>query len=271
MFESKTDDRVLAAATEVFAEVGYRAATLREICRRGRANIAAVNYHFRDKEQLYAAVLRQAVAAAGEGLAQFAPPANDPPAEKLRHFIARFLHNLLGADRPADLLRLWAHEMLEPTPALDMAIEAAVRPVNGILGPIVAELLGPAADAAVVRDCTASVLSQCASYQNYSVAVQRIDHVDVHDPATIDHLAEHVFRFSLGGIRAWAGGGLAGDRVSRLDEEQPSEFSLSSDEKRGLAPFVRSTQRAVPAKGACSLFSEANSRLEREEPKGERP
>jgi AcrR family transcriptional regulator len=47
-----TAQRLLAAATEVFAEVGYGAATLREICRRGRANIAGVNYHFRDKEQL---------------------------------------------------------------------------------------------------------------------------------------------------------------------------------------------------------------------------
>ena len=53
----ETNGRLLAAATEVFADVGYRAATLREICRRGNANIAAVNYHFRDKEQLYMAVL----------------------------------------------------------------------------------------------------------------------------------------------------------------------------------------------------------------------
>ena len=79
--------RLLAAATEVFAEVGYRAATLREICRRGQANIAAVNYHFRDKEHLYAAVVRQAVAAAGEGLARIDPNPADPPEEKLRHFI----------------------------------------------------------------------------------------------------------------------------------------------------------------------------------------
>ena len=69
----ETNDRLVAAATEVFADVGYRAATLREICRRGNANIAAVNYHFRDKEQLYRVVLEQAVLAAGEGLMHITP------------------------------------------------------------------------------------------------------------------------------------------------------------------------------------------------------
>ena len=69
----ETTQRLLAAATEVFAEVGYRAATLREICRRGQANLAAVNYHFRDKEHLYAAVVEAAVAAAGDGLARIVP------------------------------------------------------------------------------------------------------------------------------------------------------------------------------------------------------
>ncbi len=200
----ETNERLLAAATEVFAEVGYRAATLREICRRGRANIAAVNYHFRDKEHLYTAVVRRAVAAAGGGLAVIEPNPADPPEEKFRHFVHTLLQNMLGADRPVLLLQLVAHEMIEPTPALDLVVEEGARPVNDILFAIIAEMLGPTADPTLIRDCTSSVLSQCASYQHSWAMVQRLDHLDVHDPATIDHLAEHIFRFSLGGIRALA-------------------------------------------------------------------
>jgi AcrR family transcriptional regulator len=210
----ETYDRVLAAATEVFAEVGYRGATLREICRRGRANIAAVNYHFRDKEQLYAEVLNRAVGEADESFVQTVPNTLAPAEDRLRHFVYAFLRELLGADRHVQLLRLFTHEMIEPTPALAMALEKIARPLKGNLAAIIAELLGPAAaDAALVRDCAASVMSQCVSYQHSEACVRLLDGLDVHDPATIEHLADHVFRFSLAAIR-----GLAGQCQSSLEK-----------------------------------------------------
>ena len=54
----ETEKRLLEAAGEIFAHYGYRAATVRQICEKAGANLAAVNYHFGDKEGLYLAVLR---------------------------------------------------------------------------------------------------------------------------------------------------------------------------------------------------------------------
>jgi TetR/AcrR family transcriptional regulator, regulator of cefoperazone and chloramphenicol sensitivity len=203
--KGETNDRLLVAAAEVFAEVGYRAATLREICRRGEANIAAVNYHFRDKEQLYAVVLERAIAAAGPGLELLSPNETDSPEEQLRHLIRQFLHNLLGGKRPTLLLRLMSHEAVEPSTAMELVVEKAARPMKLILSRIIEKLIGPDADPVTVRDCGASVLAQCANYHHSEAIIRRLDELDVHDPATIDHLAEHVFRFSLAGIRAMAG------------------------------------------------------------------
>ncbi|MGH7929608.1 MAG: TetR family transcriptional regulator, partial [Candidatus Binatia bacterium] len=55
---SGTEQRLLEAAGEIFAEYGYRSATVRQICEKAKANIAAINYHFGDKDGLYLAVLR---------------------------------------------------------------------------------------------------------------------------------------------------------------------------------------------------------------------
>src|SRR5438034_680479 len=61
-----TRQRLLEAAGEVFAERGFRDATTQEICRRADANIAAVHYHFGDKEELYRTVIQYAEERAAE-------------------------------------------------------------------------------------------------------------------------------------------------------------------------------------------------------------
>ena len=45
--------RIVDAAGEMFAERGFEATTVRDICQAAEANIAAVNYYFGDKQRLY--------------------------------------------------------------------------------------------------------------------------------------------------------------------------------------------------------------------------
>ena len=49
----KTKERIIEAATRLFAERGLDGVTVREICRAAKVNGALVNYHFRSKEGLY--------------------------------------------------------------------------------------------------------------------------------------------------------------------------------------------------------------------------
>src|ERR1017187_4978540 len=81
---AETRRQLFEAAGAVFAEAGSRETTVREICRRAGANVAAVNYHFGDKETLYLEVLRYAPPKA---LEKYPPllnvPADAPPEKKL--------------------------------------------------------------------------------------------------------------------------------------------------------------------------------------------
>ena len=54
--------RLLEAAGEIFASEGFDGATVRSICARADANVAAVHYHFGDKESLYREVVDYAFA-----------------------------------------------------------------------------------------------------------------------------------------------------------------------------------------------------------------
>src|SRR4030042_1440789 len=76
---AKTPKSLLAAASEVFGEKGYRDATIAEICERAGANVAAVNYHFGDKETLYTEAWRHSFSESmkthppGGGVSEAAP------------------------------------------------------------------------------------------------------------------------------------------------------------------------------------------------------
>lgn len=198
----ETKLRLIRAALDVFAERGYRHATLREICRRAEANIAAVNYHFGDKEQLYSAMMDYAVAASEKRMPRAMDARSAPPEARLRQFVSDLMGGLLGAGRLDQVLKLMSKELVEPTPGLDRMVEKVVRPIDQMLARIVAELLDAAATPDLVRECTTSIMSQCVSYHHSEAVCERLFHLDLHDDATIEHLVDHIVKFSLGGIRA---------------------------------------------------------------------
>ncbi len=200
---SDTRRRLLEAAGEVFAEHGFRAATVQEICRRADANIAAVNYHFTDKEQLYRAVIRYAEEEGGGEEPHDLPPGTAAE-ERLRAHVEWFLYHLLDEGRPAWHGRIIAREMIEPTAALDELVEGHMRETLGRLSAIVRDLLGPGATEEQVRSCCFSIKGQCLFYHNCAPVIARLYRGATFGGAQVPALAEHITRFSLAGMRATA-------------------------------------------------------------------
>ena len=193
-----TEKRLLEAAGEIFAEHGYRAATVRQICEKARANIAAVNYHFGDKEGLYMAALRSVHRASAEKY-----PANlgvspaTPPQQKLRVYVRSLLLRIFDEGRPGWHTKIMMREMLEPTRALDLLVEEGARPLHQKLFSIVRELLGSAADDEVVRLSALSIVSQCVYYRRARPVITRLYPQQRYDSKEVERLTEHISQFSL--------------------------------------------------------------------------
>src|SRR3954447_22566535 len=94
-----TKVRLLEAAGEEFAEKGLELARVRAICERAGANLAAVNYHFGDKEHLYVEALREAHRC-GVDLEDPSPARDLSPSDRLRTFIHHFLGRVLSMNHP---------------------------------------------------------------------------------------------------------------------------------------------------------------------------
>jgi len=224
----ETRRQLLEAAGEVFAEVGFRNATVREICRRAGVNVAAVNYHFGDKEQLYAQVLHDSQQRAFEKY----PPLLDvaakaAPDKKLEAFVRSFLLRIFDKGSFAWFGKMMSREMVEPTVALNALVETRMRPMARLLGGIVGEILhknvkelkrlrvkGVKSMASStlqhlnrsrfdeeVRLCCFSIVSQCVFFHHCRTMISRLFPEQKLDASSVDQLAEHVTRFSLAAMK----------------------------------------------------------------------
>jgi AcrR family transcriptional regulator len=201
----ETRQRLLEAAGEVFAERGFRNTTIRVICRRAQANLAAVNYHFRDKEGLYAAVMKYAHAYALEKYPLAQRESEEmPAADRLHAFIRYLLLSIFEKGPPAWLGKIMAREMIEPTQALDDLVKSIIFPMAQKLGAIVRELLGRQVPDDLVHRCQISIIGQCLHYRNARPVIHRLFPEHQYLPEDIAAMADHITRFSLGALRGLA-------------------------------------------------------------------
>jgi TetR/AcrR family transcriptional regulator, regulator of cefoperazone and chloramphenicol sensitivity len=202
-----TRQRLFEAAGEVFAKRGFRSSTIREICQRARANLAAVNYHFGGKERLYAAVMEYAYDRAREKYPlAFGDGADIPPAQRLHAFVQHLMYSLFGEGVPSWLGQLMAREMIEPTAALDNLVTKTIGPMADKLAAIVGELLGAGMPEERVRFCQMSIIGQCLHYRNARPVIERLFPQQHYGPEDIEALVDHITRFSLIALKGLAHG-----------------------------------------------------------------
>ncbi len=198
-----TRQRLLDAAGQTFADKGFEGATVRDICRIAEANIAAVNYHFGDKERLYIEAVRQA-ACRPQGIPEFGWTAETPPEQKLEDFLRDMITMMIDDQGPPWHIELMMREMARPTSACGEVVRSFIGPMFGMLLGIVGELR-PDASPIDRRLIAFSIVGQCLLYR-YQRAVGRMLLTDDEHRAIwdVDRLTRHITDFSLAGLRGSA-------------------------------------------------------------------
>ncbi|WP_395748411.1 CerR family C-terminal domain-containing protein [Prosthecobacter sp.] len=196
-------ERLLKAAATVFAKDGFEKASLRAICLKAKANVAAVKYYFGSKEGLY----REVFLSSCRGSMEKDPPVTlaqgDAPEETLRRWIHHLLDHVL-LKRAANPVKsqIMAHEMREPTPCMNEFIKLIVRPFHEELERIIAAVLGRrTVDEDCIRYCH-HIIGLCIHYDHCRVFIDRLGPPVPKTEAEVKHLAENIADFVLGALAA---------------------------------------------------------------------
>jgi TetR/AcrR family transcriptional regulator, regulator of cefoperazone and chloramphenicol sensitivity len=192
-----TRDKLIEAAGEVFAERGYRAATIREICRLAGANVAAVNYTFGDKMGLYTEVLRHSVRAARTAAITAALDGSSSPEEMIRGVIRARLMSLCQKARPDWQIRLVMHEFSHPTPAMGRVVDEGMRPIYDRVRKAVGEIIGLPPDHETTLLSVNSIVGQILFYTFSRPVLARLQPELKLTPEKLNRIADHIADFSL--------------------------------------------------------------------------
>ena len=192
---------IIAQAGALFAERGYADTTSKAICEAASVNMAAVNYHFGSRDGLYLVLLKEVhrevmsldfVREIGRSAA--------PPQDKLYLLIEGLLRATYDAQ--SWHIRLWARELLAPSPLLSQIMEEDTLPKFEILRDVIAELTGmPLTSPQLLR----SVLSVMGPVMMLLILDRRIaTPIQPLYSHAVQDMARHMHTFAIAGLQAIA-------------------------------------------------------------------
>lgn len=206
-----TRERLLDAAEALFAERGFRAASVRDITQRAGCNLAAVNYHFGSKLNLYSAVFVRRMGELRErrldSIRRSLEQHSTTSLERLlRSFTSAFLEPLVTESAGRTWVRLVSHEMADPQLPPELFLNEMMAPVQQSLADAL-RMVCPGLDAESADLCVHSLVAQLVHVVHLHRCATSGKDPRAQARYTPARLIDHVVRFSAASIRALAGEG----------------------------------------------------------------
>jgi TetR/AcrR family transcriptional regulator, regulator of cefoperazone and chloramphenicol sensitivity len=196
-----TRNRILESAGELFAERGFDATNVRDITSSAGTNLAAVNYHFGNKERLYVEAVRHA-ARSCDASAPMPRWTDEEPEQRLRDFIRAFLERVLRSDKPAWHRLLIFREVAQPRPgACEEFVREFVRPTFDVLLGILRKMVPASVQARELHLLGGSIVGQCLHYHHDRHIITLLVGEDEFNGYDLERLTDHLWRFSVAALR----------------------------------------------------------------------
>ena len=191
-----TRDALLETASQVFAEKGFDASSVREITARAGTNLGAITYHFGSKAALFEAVLARHRAPLVEKM-EAAAWGPGTTLERLEAVVQAHFSHL--ADHP-EVRRLLSQVLLGPA----VLPEAAAQNLRRMMG-VVAGLIARGQTEGVFRKgdprlLTIAVMSQPIMLNVMRGPLRAGPHIEMDDAAVRADLLANALRFIRGGL-----------------------------------------------------------------------
>lgn len=201
-------DRLLDAAEELFCERGFDGTSIRDIAAAAGCNIAAVNYYFGSKDNLYLEVWRRHLGAMREtriaSIEKVMRREDAEPSleELLSSYADAFVEPLVDKLTGGRFVKLMAREMVDKHLPQNVFVEEMVVPVMVALQRALMRLC-PGLDEVNARLAILSVVGQLVHTVCAKTMLEQSDNPAV-PKFELAEIVEHVVKFSAAGIRACA-------------------------------------------------------------------
>ncbi len=202
----QTRERILDSAELLFARKGFDAVSIREITGASKSNLAAVNYHFGSKFNLYMEVFRQRwVPRTRRIRKQFAERLADTPEPRIRDVVNAMVRSFLdGQLTDQERLihgQLMQREIASPTDALKMVVEEVMRPQQQRLSDLMRPHLPAHVDENRLRLSLLSVIGVTLYFTFARPVVSRLTGQEYDDEFKAV-LIDHITTFAIDGMNA---------------------------------------------------------------------
>lgn len=201
--QDPTRERILDEAERLFSEKGFAAVSVREITAAAHCHLAAVNYHFGSKKELYLDVFRHRWlprAQKTRALMEALQEKDDLSAEEIiRTITTNFFTAFASEEEVRRHSMLMMREMAQPGEALELVFKEAIRPNFKLMIRLLKPRLNPDTDKQRVILCLFSMFAQLIYFNMARLPVGRAIGRE-YDGAFMPELVSHITDFCLNGM-----------------------------------------------------------------------